>query len=155
MIGKFKQLLGIEGVKLELQVPDEWPRSEKVIRGSVRLYTMHEQTVHYLHVRLVERYGRGRKKDRLVDEYELGTLHLEDQWVIPAGGSIEIPFALPYTLVKSDLDEWGDQNPLFKGLTFLAKKWERVSSRYRLEAQAKVKGTALHPFDKKEIHFTN
>lgn len=151
MIGKFKRWLGIEGVKVELELPDEILAEEGLIEGQVHLFSQHAQTVEYIHIVLIERYSRGRGKEKLIDEYELGELTLNHTVEVPAEGMVSLDFHLPFSIFKSDVEEWGDQNLIFKGLSRVAARLRNVKSEYRIEAQAKVSGTALDPFDKKLI----
>ncbi len=151
MLGKVKQWLGIEGVKLELMVPDEYPRDAMLIKGVIRLQSLQPQTVTCIKVVMIERYTRGKGAEKRIDEYELGTF-VSDQLVeVPANEPVEVPFSLPFRVYLSEIDELEAQNVVFKGLAFVAKKLRSVSSVFRLEAEAKVRGVALHPFDKKEI----
>jgi len=53
--------------------------------------------------------------------------------------------------LKEMIDRFSDQNFLFKGVASAAKLLKGVHSVYRIEAEAEVKGTALNPFDTKEI----
>lgn len=46
------------------------------------------------------------------------------------------------------------KNILFKGLAGLAKKANKVNAEFRIEAEAKVKGTALNPFVQKFFQLT-
>lgn len=151
MIGKFKQWLGIEGVKVELELPEEVIGEDGIIEGQVHLFSKNTQTVEYIRLLLIERYTRGRGKEKLIDEYELGELILDRTFEVPAEGMLSLDFRLPFTVVRSDVEEWGDQNLLFKGLSRLAARLRNVKSEYRVEAQAKVRGTALDPFDKQSI----
>lgn len=151
MFGKVKKWLGIEGVKLELDIPEEIPASAGVIDGKINFYSMNPQTVTYIKVVVIEKYARGRGKDRLTDEYELGEIHLQRVIDIPEYTPVEVDFSLPFQLIKSDVDEFGERNAVFGGLAKAAKALNRVKSEYRIEAEAKVKGTALNPFDKKTI----
>jgi len=151
MLGRVKHWLGIEGVKLELMVPDEIPKGASLINGTIRLQSMQAQTVTRIKVVLIERYERGKGSDKRIDEYELGTF-LSDQTIeVPANQAIEVPFSLPFRVYLSEVDELEAQNMLFKGLALVAKKLRGVSSDFRLVAEAKVKGVALNPFDKKTV----
>ena len=152
MFGKVKKWLGIEGVKLELLLPEEVSARDRQITGKLRFMSMNPQTVTYIKVVLIEKYSRGRGNDKLIDEYELGNIELYEPFDVPAEEMVEIDFTLPYKLVKSDIEEWGDRNPLFGGLARMAKSMNAVRSNFRIEAEAKVKGTALNPFDKKELN---
>ena len=151
MFGKVKKWLGIEGVKLELIIPEEINRTDGLIPGKIQFYSMNSQTVNYIKVVLIERYSRGRRKEKLTDEYELGAIQIEQTIDIPENEIIEVDFMLPFSLVRSDIDEFGDRNFLFGGIAAAARALNGVKSEYRIEAEAKVKGTALNPFDKKEI----
>lgn len=151
MFGKVKKWLGIEGVKLELVLPEEVSARDGQIAGKLRFMSMNAQTVTYIKVVIIEKYSRGRGSEKLIDEYELGNIELYEPFDVPAEEMVEIDFTLPYKIVKSDIEEWGDRNPLFGGLAKLAKNVNAVHSSFRIEAEAKVKGTALNPFDKKEI----
>ena len=148
MIGKVKHWLGIEGVKLELVLPEAVDGKDGVINGNIRFYSKHEQTVTNINVVLVERYSRGRRKEKRIDEYELGQISLERKIVVPAEGSVEIEFNLPFKRMDSDMDLMGRKNFLSGGLVKAMKFAEGVKSEYRVEAEAKVQGVALNPFDK-------
>lgn len=151
MIGKVKNWLGIEGVKLELDIPDTAVQEVGTIIGRIKFYSLREQTVRGIKVALVERYSRGRGSEKLTDEYQLGMVEINKTIQVPANEEVEIKFALPFTIVKSDVEEFGDKNLFFKGLSKVAKRINSVKSTYRVEAEADVKGVALNPFDKREI----
>lgn len=151
MLKRMKRWLGIEGVKLELVVPDAISGKQEQISGSILLHSLEDQQVSLIRIILIERYARGRGKDKLVDEYKLGETSIEQLIDVPANGTIEFNFTLPFSVVRSEMDEWGRKNPLNKGLSKAVKWFEGVRSVYRIEAEAKVKGVALNPFDKQEI----
>lgn len=148
MFGKVKKWLGIEGVKLELELPEEVFETDEVIHGKIRFYSMNPQTITFIKVILIEKYTRGRGKDKLVDEYELGEIHLDQIIDIPEHTPVEVDFSLPFSMAKSEVDEFGGKNLLFGSLAKAARALHNVKSEYRVEAEAKVRGTALNPFDK-------
>ncbi len=151
MFGRIKNYFGIEGVKVELVISEKVKEREGYIKGSVRFTTMSTQTVAQVRVRLIERYFRGRGKEKLVDEYKLGEIYLDQAFEVPADQPLEVDFQLPFEMVHSDFDELERKNFLTEGIAKVAKYAYNVKSVYRVEAEAKVKGTALNPFDKKEI----
>lgn len=151
MIGKVKKWLGIEGVKMELLFDEDATTQKGVVSGLIRFTSMNSQAVTRIKVVLIERYSRGRGKEKLVDEFELGTLQLEEDIEVPAGESVEVEFNLKYKLVRSEMDELEKSNFFMSPLVKVAKRISAVKSEYRVEAEAKVKGTALNPFDRKEI----
>jgi hypothetical protein len=154
MIGKVKKWLGIEGVKLVLDIPEEVKKNDQVIKGMIKLQSMNIQTVTGVKVVLIERYTRGRGKEKLVDEYELGVVNIEKIVEVPIDKVVEIPFTLPFSYINSNIEEFGRRNLLFSGLAKAARSIRKASSTFRLEAEAKVKGVALNPFDKREIKLT-
>jgi len=151
MFGKVKKWLGIEGVKVELIIPEEINASSGQLEGVLRFYSMNEQTVKSIKITIIERYARGRKEEKLVDEYTLGTISINKKIEVPADQAIEIPFKLPFEVNKSEMDDIGDKNIVFGGLVKMGKWLNKVNSEFRVEVEAKVAGVALHPFDKKLI----
>ena len=153
MFGRVKKWLGIEGVKLEIVVDAEIDKRQNNISGKLRFQSLNEQTVNYIKVVLIEKYARGKGTDQLIDEYELGSIELNDSFKVPANEPVEINFVLPFTIAQSKVDEFGERNIFAKGIANAAKWVRGVRSAFRLEAEAKVKGVALNPFDKKNISF--
>jgi hypothetical protein len=151
MIGKVKKWLGIEGVKLELVLPDEVASDGRALRGKILLMSLNPQTVTGIKLVLIERYARGRGKEKLIDEYELGQVYLDRTCEVPAKEVVELDFELPFSIIKSGIEEFGGRNFLFGGIARAAKFVQGAKSEYRVEAEAKVKGVALNPFDKKAI----
>jgi hypothetical protein len=149
MLGKVKQWLGIEGVKLELLLPPDFSPKQGSLSGRIRLTSKQPQTVSAINIVLIEKYSRGKDEGQLVDEYELGRQLISDRVQVPGEGvPVELSFRLSFTPVSSSVDDFGDRNPLFGGLAWAAKKLRNVNSEYRLEAEAQVQGVGLNPFDK-------
>lgn len=151
MIGKVKQWLGIEGVKVEMILPETVNASEGVIEGKIRFTSMHTQRVKSIKLSLTEKYTRGRFKNKLTDQYKIAEEEQDEDILVTANEPIEIEFQLPFTLVKSDMDEMGEKNFVFRKIVNTAKKIKNVKSEYTIEAEARIEGTALNPFDKKII----
>ena len=150
MLGKVKQWLGIEGVKLEIVVPDDFNPRQGSLSGYVRLRSLSPQTVSAIKIVVIEKYSRGREEGQLVDEYELGRRVLEQTVEVPGEGDpVEIPFYLRFTPNPSPVDEFGDRNPLFGGLAWVARRLRNARSEFRVEAEAQVTGVGLNPFDRR------
>ncbi len=152
MIGKVKKWLGIEGVKLELDMPEEVVVDSGEISGTIRFSSMHTQMVQTIRIVLIEKYKRGRRKNKMIDEYKLGEIELVEDIEVPADTVVEVEFQLPFELVESEMDALQGKNFIFRGLVKTAKLLKGAKSTYRLEAEADVKGVALNPFDKKEVN---
>lgn len=112
---------------------------------------MNPQTVTGIRVVLIERYSRGRGEEQRLDEYELGTLELSDTFEVLPDAPVDKPFLLKFTPLNSAIDAWGNKNVLTGQLAKAARWLEKANSQYRVEAEARVKGVALNPFDKKKI----
>ena len=151
MFKKVKKWLGIEGVKLELILPEKVQETDGVVNGKIRFLSMNVQEINYVKVVMIERFSRGRKGEKMTDEYRLGEIVLEQKIKIPKETPVDVDFSLPFELVKSEMDKLEDKNLIFSGLVKVAKKLRAVKSDYYIEAEAKANGTALNPFDKKLI----
>ena len=151
MFGKVKKWLGIEGVKVELSIPEEIFEQQETINGSIQLYSMHSQTVNSIKVTITEKYYRGRRKQKMIDEYKIGEIFMERQFEVPAEEMLEVDFELPFTIIKSEMDKLQGSNFLMRGIVGAAKKLKGVRSIYTITAEADVDGTKLNPFDKREI----
>jgi len=151
MIGKVKTWLGIEGVKLELELAEEFKYKDGLVSGKLYITSMSDHTVTSIQLKLIEKYSRGKKDAKLTDEFELGQVDLVQDIVVPANKRIQLSFELPFTPRQSDMDELQSSNILIGGLVKAVKWYEGVNSIFRVEASAKVKGVALDPFDKELI----
>jgi hypothetical protein len=154
MLNKVKNWFGIEGVKMDILLPDEIKSSDGLFSGFLVFNSLTEQEVLSVHIKMIERYGRGRGSERLVDEYTLGELHIEKSIFVSPNVETELSFAFSFKYVLSPMDEFAKKNILFKGLAGLAKKANKVNAEFRIEAEAKVKGTALNPFVQKFFQLT-
>lgn len=150
MIQRVKRWLGIEGVKIELLLPETLSLKSALLEGKLRFQSMNPQRVTYLRIALKERYSRGRGEERLVDEYVLGALEVEKQIDIPKGKIVELPFSLPFVRVESNVDTM-EKALLWKGVAKVAKWANQVESEFRVEAEARIQGTALNPFVRQVI----
>ncbi|MEM8524275.1 MAG: sporulation protein [Bacteroidota bacterium] len=152
MFGRVKRYLGIEGVKVELEVPEEIGAYKGEVEGKVSFISMNKQTVSQIRVKMIEKYTRGRGKDKKIDEYELGEIELKKNIEITPEKAVEIEFVLPFEMIRSEMEEFSNKNLLFKGIASVANLAYAAKSEYFIIAEAKVKGTALPPFQKKNIN---
>jgi hypothetical protein len=150
MLGKVKDWLGIEGVKMDIVLPEFISRLSGRLPGKLMFSTIREQRVERIELKLIERYSRGRRKNKLIDEYILGEIVLEEDFLISADEVKEFEFELPFDLDESVMDRF-ERNILLRGPVFLAKKLRGVKSSFRLEAKLKVEDVKLPPVIKKEV----
>ena len=152
MFGKIKKILGIEDVKIELVIPEEVFERFGSFEGVVKVSSFKDSRVESITIKMVEKYSRGRKKEKLIDEYKVGEIFLDKAFDIKKDDILEIPFDLPFNLLKSDIDQFGDRNFVFGGMASIAKVIRGAKSTFYIEAEAKVVGTALHPVSKADVN---
>lgn len=151
MLKKVKKWLGIEGVRISVEIPDDIFLREKKLSGILVFESKQNSVVREIRLRLIENYSRGRRHNKLIDEYILGDAVLEGPIHIRAGETEEIPFDLYFNPLMSEMDRWESGNFLLKGLVKSAKLLRNVRSKYRLEIEADVTGMAISPLVKKDV----
>lgn len=154
MLKKVKKWFGIEGLKISLDLAESYERERGEIDGVIELMSMNDEEVTQMHIKLIEKYARGRGKSRLIDEYVLGELKINQDIIIRANELKEVPFTLKYNEVLSDMDEMERSNFILSGIAKVAKFAKRASSEFRVEISAKVKGTKFSPYTKETIVFS-
>ena len=151
MIRKIKDILGIEGVRLEILCPDEIKESEGHIRGQLKIRSKSSQRLQKITIRLVEKYRRGREEQMLIDEYLLSSLDIETDIQLEKDSQEILDFNLTFNLLLSEMDQIAKKNPLSRGLIKLAKTLKNVKSYYRIEAIAVVEGSELETQTQKDL----
>jgi hypothetical protein len=151
MFGGLKKMLGIEDVKIELILPDAVNQKNGIIKGIIKLSSFKDSAIESISIKLIEKYIRGRNDSKLIDEYIVGFIDLDEHIEIQKQDVIEIPFELPFKVSKSEIDRFEDRNFVFAGLAKIAKTLKGVKSEYRVQAEAFVKGTKLSPLAVKSI----
>ena len=151
MLGKLKRVLGIEGVKVDLYIKMPIDKKKKEIVGNLKFTTKTESVVKGITVKIVEKYSRGRGKDRLVDEYTIAQLELSDSFVISPEEIVEVPFSIMYEIALSEMDKMAKNNIVQRPFINFAKFLRKVKSEFTLVAEADVDGTTLNPFVKEVV----
>lgn len=151
MIGKVKKWFGIEGLKIALSTEEKYSREDNHISGIILLQAKDQELVEQIRIKLIEKYSRGRGKNRLIDEYVMADEIFDTPYIVEADSEFEIPFEINYREMVSNMDEIQRRNFLFNGIVKAAKLLKKASSTYRIEIEAKVKGTKFSPFVSKEI----
>ena len=153
MLRKLKNMLGIESVKIALDIPEEIKKKDGAIVGKIIFSSQTDQEVELLTLKLIEKYQRGRNDSKLINEYLLGSIELQLDLTIVAGIDRSFDFTLPFNPMLSEMDQMEQSNIFLRPFIKAAKKLKNVKSTYTLIAEAKVKGAKLHPLDKQRIEF--
>jgi len=154
MIGKVKKWFGIEGLKIGLILKETYKRKEGKIQGSVVMESMNDEEIISLHIKIIEKYSRGRGKSKLIDEYTMGELILDGPFYVQANEITELDFNCHIREHVSEMDMLERGNFLYSGVAKVAKFIKKASSTDRIEAEAKVKGTKFNPFAKENLEFS-
>lgn len=145
MIKKFKDWLGIEGVKASVELDHPITTEQEFLSGKLHLVTIRPQYIQLIQLRFIEKYKRGKKDSLKIDEFELGSLGLELDSSLNPQEVKSIPFRIPFQILESNMDKWGKKNLINKSIASLLKKEQQVSSVYQLEIKIMGTGSALPP----------
>ena len=152
MLGKVKKWFGIEGLKIALRTEEKYERIDGVITGMIVLKASSFEEVEHIRIKLIEKYARGRGKNRLIDEYKMADETFHSHYEVEANLDFEIPFELEYDEMISQMDVIQRKNFVFSGIVSAAKFFKKAKSTYRIEIEAKVKGTKFSPFASQDIN---
>ena len=145
MLQNLKKVLGIEGLRIDLVLPQEVKKEEVIIHGKIIMTTLRDTQVTGFTIKAIEKYSRGRGKNKSTNEYIMGQQTIQKNLIIKKGETQEVDFVLPYQWMQSEMDKWQDQNFIYGGLISLAKKIKAVHSEFYILAEAKEAGTKLSP----------
>lgn len=148
---KVKNKLGIGGVKIDLKVPGQVSRDSGYIEGKLLLTTKSEQEVVDIEVKFNEEFNTGRGNDQKSKVFELGAIKIEEGFTIRPGETKEVPFFLPFTLLKSNADQLKEMGGAFGAIGKLGKFTKNEQSNYFIKADVDVKSAVLDPTAKKDI----
>ena len=146
-----KNKLGIGGVKVSLQVPGQVAKDSGKAEGKVILTSKSDQDVKEIVVKFLEEYTTGRGDSKKTTKLELGVVTIPAGFAIKSGETKEIPFTVPFTLIKSNNDSLKEKGGALGALGSISAFASNEQSKYFIEADADVAAAALDPSDKKEI----
>jgi hypothetical protein len=145
MIDSIKKVLGIEGLKMDVSIEGKIDKNAGKVVGVIKLTTLRDTQVSGITIKVMEKYKRGRGKNQLVNEYVMGIKQLKQHISVKKNEEKFVEFEVPFQYVKSEMDQWQDQNFIMKGLISVAKKVKGVSSEFYVLAEAQEVGTKLSP----------
>jgi hypothetical protein len=145
MIDSLKKVLGIEGLKMDVSIEGKIDKNAGKVVGVIKLTTLRDTQVSGITIKVMEKYKRGRGKNQLVNEYVMGIKQLKQHISVKKNEEKFLDFEVPFQYVKSEMDQWQDQNFIMKGLISVAKKVKGVSSEFYVLAEAQEVGTKLSP----------
>jgi hypothetical protein len=150
-LGKVKQFFGAGTVKVELSVPPSVPKAGLQVPGKVTLNALSDQHVIDVTVLLEEEWDTGRGTEKETKTFELGKLTLAHALDMKQGEQRVLDFVLPFELIKSNADDLKEKGGALGVLGKAAAFANAEKSRYKVKAEADVKGAAFDPSDVKQI----
>lgn len=144
---KVKDWLGIEGVNIALTVSDTFKIKDGKIEGTFSISSQSDQHIEQVVLTLKEKYSRGRRKSKLIDEYAIGEESYTIDEAILKDQVITKEFALEFKQLSSGIEKWGDKNIIYGGVVSVMKIMKNTKSTYTLTAEVSVKGNKLKPYD--------
>jgi hypothetical protein len=151
MIRRVKNWLGIESVKVDMELPPAVTYGQENLKGILKISSMSSQTVEYIEINFIEKYERGRREDKRINDYLIGQWTSDEKYKIGDAQKLSIPFTMKLDWLESDMDQWQRKNFITDKLIKLAKWSRKVKSTFRIETELQVKGAKLHPFFKAEM----
>ena len=150
-IDKIKNFFGIGGVKVQIKAPGQISKAEGVVNGTIILTSKSDQEVVDIEVKLVEEFTTGRGDNKSTEEYTLGEMKIPGGYTIKAGETKEVPYSLPWALLKSNNDELAEKGGMLGGIGKLGKFASAEKSAYKVWATCDVKSATFDPNDSFEV----
>ena len=146
MTRNIKNWLGIEGVKIGVELPSEIDFGQNSLKGVLVLSSLSHQKILSTKIQVKESYTRGSGGRRRTTDYFLGSWSNSQSVKLSPDDSYYRPFSLDLSWPESQVDNWQKQNRLNNYLGKLAKRWQGVESRFLLEVNLEVSKTKLQPY---------
>ncbi|MBN2730230.1 MAG: sporulation protein [Bacteroidales bacterium] len=148
---KMKNKMGIGGVKVQLSIPEQAPKADGSVEGKVILTSKSDQEIKKIEIKMVEEYTTGRGDDKETKELTMGEININEAMAIKEGETKEIPFSLPYTILKSNNDELKEKGGALGAIGKVGSFAKNEKSKYFIEADVDVVSAAIDPSDREEI----
>ena len=100
MLRPIKNLLGIESIKLNLELPEIVPADAGIITGNIIITSASDQLIKAIEIRLMEKYERGKGEKKLINDYVAGRMIEEKDIKILANKPLTLEFDLPFEITK-------------------------------------------------------
>lgn len=104
MFKQIKRKLGIEGVKIDIEIY-EIHKENFTINGVAKFQTVLPNTISSFNIQLLEYYSIGRGSSVKHKDYVLGEFFHYNPIVLDERYSVEINFSIQYKMLISEMDE--------------------------------------------------
>ncbi|MEO8391809.1 MAG: sporulation protein [Chloroflexota bacterium] len=148
MFGTLKQVIGLVGVTVELEVEQYLPTYEPMLRGVVHLHTKREQQISEVKITLVHEVHKSGGRYPYNARAQIGEVTVTPTPALfKAGEARPLTFVLPFERPQSRAEEGG-----LSGLVArVSAQLNESQECYWVSVKAKVKGAVRHPHDRKQL----
>lgn len=141
LLKMIKELLGIGGAKVKMEIPKEVKRDSGEIKGTLIFSTKDDpKTIKEIEIQLKEVWKVGKDEDAETKVLTLGGIELKDKISVKFGEEKTLNFTLPFKYEKSDNDKLMDSGKVGKGLGKLGKLMDGEKSTFTVEMSGSVEG---------------
>lgn len=155
MFKKLGQFMGMVGIEVEVDVPQNLPKDATSIEGVVRIVAEQDQTITKIKIEFTQRMEEGSvgDEDRNIEKKTIGILTLSETINIKKGETKEVPFSLDFkrelSIEKQLSEQGGMLGMLGKAMSYADnERWQ-----FWLEVLVDVKGAAFDPTGSKQVWF--
>lgn len=150
---KVTDFFGINGVKIELDVPPEISKKATTAEGSITLSAKSQQIVTSIRILLIEKRTSGKGRNKKEQRFELGKILLNEHITLTPDDNKTIPFTLDFVLLKTKNEALKAQGGIFEVIGTINEALKKEDIEYSIVARADVSGAALTSSDKKYVRF--
>jgi sporulation-control protein spo0M len=142
-LDKIKQIAGIGGVKLKIQLPATINRQEGKVEGTAILTSKSKQHVENLSFELEETYITGSRENQRTQYFTCGKLTLDEAFDINSDETKNIPFSFTFHISRSENQNLQDKGGFVGTLGKIGSALNNERSVFHVKASAKVTGAIL------------
>ncbi|HEX2622213.1 MAG TPA: sporulation protein [Phototrophicaceae bacterium] len=154
MFGKLKQFVGMVGIDVVLDIPDQLPLAATSLIGTIRITAKQDQHITTVKVGMKQVHQEGSGKESTNHEYNIGELVVTNQpFDIKNGETKEFPFTLNFTRRKTMDQQMSEKGGVLGVLGKVGKMMDNERDNFWVNAMADVKGAALDPNNVKAVRF--
>ena len=151
VFGNLQKKFNMRGVRVELLVDTDIPKTNEFIEGVFVLTTKVEKTVKLVEIELVDEFSSGRKDSKESKTFQLGKVILEKPIQMPLKGRKEINFQLPFKLHQTEADNMQDQGGVVGAFGKIESHLKSEEHKYTVWIHVHVEDSWIEANDYKEV----
>lgn len=144
---KIKNKLGIGGIKVSIDMPEEISKEAGVAKGKFTLTTKSDQAVKTIKVNLVEKYTTGRGEDKITKEFIVGSQKFDESFAIKPSEHRVFEFDFTFEISKSSQDILLEIGGELGKIGSLGKFANNKKSEFVLEVSIDVTSAPINPYE--------